>query len=209
MSESLEVTKRTATGSHESRRLRRSGMVPAVLYGHGKASVELSMKRESLVAVLRHGSRVVELKGAVKASALVRELQWDTFGTEPLHVDFVRVDASELIHVKVPIDMRGECPGQKAGGIVSLVLHEIDVECTAASIPDHIHALLGSLTLGGSIKVHDLQTPAGVRFLTDADETVVTCAAPQDKADAEAASGTAEPEIIGRKPDEEEPPAAT
>lgn len=72
MSESLEVTKRTATGSHESRRLRRSGMVPAVLYGHGKASVELSMKRESLVAVLRHGSRVVELKGAVKASTRSR-----------------------------------------------------------------------------------------------------------------------------------------
>ena len=74
MSESLEVVPRKATGSRESRRLRRQGMVPAVLYGHGEKCVDLAAKREALEAVVRHGSRVVELKGAVKESALIREI---------------------------------------------------------------------------------------------------------------------------------------
>jgi large subunit ribosomal protein L25 len=209
MSDSLEVIARTANGTRESRRLRRQGLVPAILYGHGIECVHLSAKRELLEAVIRHGSRVVELKGAVQTSALVRELQWDTFGVEPIHIDFLRVSASDRIRVKVPIDLKGECPGQRAGGILSLLLHEIELECTADAVPEKIHALVAKLELGGLIKVRDLDLPKGSRAVADADETVVSCVVPLHKGDdVAAATGGVEPELIGRKPTEEGEPEA-
>jgi|APGre2960657468_1045069.scaffolds.fasta_scaffold07740_2 large subunit ribosomal protein L25 len=204
MSDSIEVSSRQATGTQASRRLRRQGLVPAILYGHGEKCIDLSTKREALELIVRHGSRVVELTGAVKTSALVRELQWDTFGVEPIHVDFLRVSASDRIKVKVPIDLKGECPGQRAGGVVSLLMHEIELECEAAAIPEKIHALVGKLQLGGVIKVHDLELPKGAKSVAEADETVVTCILPVQKGE-EAAPGVGgvEPELIGRKPAEE------
>jgi large subunit ribosomal protein L25 len=203
MNDTLEVTLRKTTGSSEARRLRRSGMVPAILYGHGEPCVGLAAKREAVEAAVRHGSRVVELKGAVKTSALIREMQWDTFGVEPLHVDFVRVSASDRIRVKVPVDLKGECPGQRAGGIVNLVLHEIEVECKADHVPEKVHALVGHLEVGHVIKVRDLELGEGVRAVPDAEDTVVTCMMPGKKA-AEEAAVPAEPEIIGRKAGAEE-----
>jgi large subunit ribosomal protein L25 len=202
MSDMLEVVPRKTGGSRESRRLRRAGMVPAILYGHGEKCVELAAKREAVEAVVRHGSRFVELTGAVKEGAIIRELQWDAMGSYPLHVDLLRVSKSDRVKVKVPIDLKGECPGQRAGGVVSLVMHEIELECTADAIPDHIHAQIGHLEVGHVIKVHDLQLPKGAKALCDGDETVVTCMHPTKKAE-ETGAATAEPEIIGRKAAEE------
>ena len=202
MSDSVEVKLRKATGTRESRRLRNQGLVPAVLYGHGEKCVDLVATREAIQAAIRHGSRVVELKGAVKTGALIRELQWDTFGVQPIHVDFLRVSATDRVKVKVPIDLKGECPGHRAGGVVSLILHEIELECTADAVPEKIHVAVGKLQLGGTIKVHDLELPAGAKALADADEAVVTCVVPVDKAE-EAAAGGVEPELIGRKAAEE------
>ncbi|MGB8854554.1 MAG: 50S ribosomal protein L25 [Pirellulales bacterium] len=203
MSDTLEVVSRKTSGSRESRRLRRSGMVPAILYGHGEKCVELAAKREAIEAVVRHGSRFVELTGAVKEGAIIRELQWDAMGSDPLHLDLLRVSKSDRVKVKVPIDLKGECPGQRSGGVLSLVMHEIELECTADAIPDHIHAQVGHLEVGHSIKVHDLQLPKGAKPLVDGDETVVTCLLPSKKAEEVGAAGAAEPEVIGRKAAEE------
>jgi large subunit ribosomal protein L25 len=202
MSDSVEVKLRKATGSRESRRLRKQGLVPAVLYGHGEKCVDLVATREAVQAAVRHGSRIVELKGAVKTGALIRELQWDTFGVEPIHVDFLRVSATDRVKVKVPVDLKGECPGQRAGGVVNLILHEIELECRADAVPEKIHAAVGKLQLGGSIKVHDLELPAGAKALAAADDVVVSCVVPVEKGE-EAAAAAAEPELIGRKPAEE------
>lgn len=202
MSDSVEVKFRKATGSRESRRLRHQGFVPAVLYGHREKCVDLVATREAILAAIRHGSRIVELKGAVKTGALIRELQWDTFGVEPIHVDFLRVSASDRVKVKVPVDLRGECPGQRSGGILNLILHEIELECTADAVPEKIHASISKLQLGGVIKVHDLELPTGAKALADDDEVVVTCTVPVEKGD-EAAAAVAEPELIGRKAAEE------
>jgi large subunit ribosomal protein L25 len=101
--------------------------------------------------------------------------------------------------------MKGECPGQRGGGVVTLVLHEIELECTADSIPDRVHVSIGALELGHAIKVRDLDLPRGVRALPDPDDAVVTCALPGRRAAAgdEPAAVTAEPEVIGRKSGEE------
>ena len=197
MSDTLQVTLRTSSGSREARRLRRTGAVPAILYGHGEACVGLSARRDALLLAIRHESRIVQLEGAVKTGALIKDLQWDTYGKEPLHIDFVRVSASERVKVKVPIDLKGECPGHKAGGIVNLAMHEIELECTADHVPDRLHAQVGQLELGHVIKVRDLELPPGATALADAEETVVTCALPGKKAHDEA-GGTAEPEVISQ-----------
>lgn len=202
MTEPLVCQPRAASGTRESRRLRRKGLVPAILYGHGEACVPLAASREALETVIRHGSRIVELSGAAKGSALVQQLQWDTFGIHPLHVDLLRVSARDRVHVKVPVDLKGECPGQKAGGVIMQLLHEVEIECTADSIPERLHAVVTSLEMGGAIKVKDLDLPAGGRALVDGEEIVVNCNRPGEKGAAEEAA-VAEPEVIGRKASEE------
>lgn len=203
MSDTLHVTLRTSSGSREARRLRRSGMVPAILYGHGEACVGLAAKREDIQAIVRHGSRVVALSGAVKTGALIRDLQWDTFGVKPLHIDFLRVSASDRIRVKVPVELKGECPGQRAGGVLNLVLHEIELECTADHVPERVYALLGHLELGHAIKIRELELPAGAKPVLDGEDTVVTCTMPGKKV-ADESAATPEPEMIGRKAGETE-----
>ena len=203
MSDSLEVVTRSATGTRESRRLRRQGLVPAILYGHGEACVDLAAKREALDAVIRHGSRVVDLTGAVKESALIRELQWDVYGIEPIHVDLLRVSKTERIKVKVPVDLRGDAPGHRSGGTVTIVLHEVEIECTPDQIPEKIHAHVGNLGVGGAVKVHDLELPPGAVAVTPGDEVVVSCLIAGAKVEEAAEAGAAEPELIGRKAAEE------
>jgi large subunit ribosomal protein L25 len=203
MSDSLEVMPRSGTGTRESRRLRRQGLVPAILYGHGEKCVDLAAKREALEAVIRHGGRVVDLTGAVKESALIRELQWDTFGIEPIHVDLLRVSKTERVKVKVPVDLRGDAPGHRSGGTVNLVLHEVEIECTPDQIPEKIHAQIGSLEIGGVVKVHDLELPPGAVALADGEEPVVTCTVAGGKVEETAAAAPSEPEVIGRKAAEE------
>jgi len=203
MNDALQVTLRTTTGSAEARRLRRSGMVPAILYGHGEASVGLAVKREAVEAAIRHASRIVQLQGAVKTGALIRDLQWDTFGVEPLHVDFLRVSATDRVRVKVPVDLKGECPGQRAGGTVNLVLHEIELECSADHVPERVHAPVGHLEVGHAVKIRELELPEGARAILDGEETVVTCTVMGRKA-TEEVTAVAEPEVIGRKASEGE-----
>ncbi len=203
MSDTLEMVARKPDGSRGSRRLRQQGLVPANLYGHGEKNIELAAKREAVEAVVRHGSLFIELTGAVKTAAVVRELQWDAMGSEPLHLDLLRVSKSDKVKIKVPIDVKGECPGLRAGGVLNLVLHEIEIECTAESIPDHIHAQVGHLEVGHAIHVRDLELPTGARPLVGGDETVVTCMIPGKKAEEAAAPGSVEPEVIGRKAAEE------
>ena len=203
MSDTLEVSIRKGTGSRDSRRLRRQGLVPAVLYGHGEKCVGLSASRDAIEAAVRHGSRVVNLTGAVKTAALVRELQWDTYGVEPLHVDFVRVSASDRVRVKVPVHLKGECPGQRAGGLVNLVLHEVEIECTADHVPEWVHANVGHLEVGHAVKIKDLELLHGAKAVADAEETVVSCTLPTKKGEEAAVTAAAEPEIIGRKAAEE------
>jgi len=181
MSDSLQVTARTATGTRACRKLRQDGHVPAILYGHGEECVDLSLRREDVEAMVRHGSRTVELHGAVSTPALVRELQWNTYGTEPLHVDFLRIDLAEKIVVTVPVELRGECPGAKAGGAFKHVIHEVQVECTAQTIPEGAVAHVAHLEAGNVLRVKDLEIPAGTAITLADDEVIASCLLPGQK----------------------------
>jgi large subunit ribosomal protein L25 len=203
MAESLKVDNRDSRGKRESRRLRRAGNIPAVLYGHGEANRSLAVGGDALTGVVRHGARVVELTGAVNEKALIRALQWDIYGTEVLHVDFYRVSEHERIEVKVRIELKGHAAGVKDGGIVEQLVHDVEIECEALSIPDKLELNVNELQKGGQLLASDLQLPPGVTLISDADMVLVHCVEARAEEEEAAAAGVAEPEIIGRKAEEE------
>ena len=205
MPEVLQVEVRRTRGKRHARRMRKDGRIPAILYGHGRESVSLAVAAEAVEAAVRHGSYVVELKGAVKENALIRELQWNTWGTEVLHVDFTRVRADETVEITVPIELRGEAPGLKEGGAVEHVLHEIEIECKATAVPEKIKANVNNLQVGQSITVADLVLPEGAKCLANAEQVVVQCVVPLEvPEEEEEAAAEVEPEVIGGRKEEEE-----
>jgi large subunit ribosomal protein L25 len=203
--EVLNVQVRSTRGKREARRLRRGGAVPAVLYGHGEDSVSLSVPGEELEGVLRHGQRVVELRGGASDTAMIREMQWDTWGTHVLHLDFVRVSKDDVVELPVAVELRGEAPGVRAGGILEHLVHTINVRCPATAVPEKLYCNINHLELEGSITVAQLHVPEGVTVLGDPDAVVAQVVPPKEEVE-EAAAPTegAEPELIGRKPAEEE-----
>jgi large subunit ribosomal protein L25 len=205
MAETLNVKMRETRGTRDARRLRRDGQIPAVLYGHGEATHSLVVVADEMTSVVRHGGRVVELKGAVNEKAFIRALQWDVYGLAVLHADFTRVSEHERIEVKVSIELRGQAAGVKDGGVVEHFTHEVEIECEALSIPDKFEVNISELKIGDSITAADLKLPDGVKLISDPEAVVVQCVeARAEEEEAGAAPGAAEPEVIGRKAEEEE-----
>lgn len=201
MAEVFNVTKRSELGRGPLKRLRRTGKVPATLYGHGEASISLSVPREEIALALRHSGKVVNLKGDVSEEALIREVQWDTYGIEVLHIDLMRVSASETVEVKLSIHLKGEASGVKDGGVLNFVAHEVEINCPVSAIPEHLNLNVANLQVGGALHASDIELPAGASLITDGQTIIATCQLPRDEEQA-AAGAVVEPELI-RKPKEE------
>lgn len=204
MAEALNVKKRESRGKREAKRLRLAGSIPAILYGHGEANESLVVVADEMATVIRHGGRVVELKGAVNEKAFIRELQWDVYGVDVLHVDFARVSEHERVEVKVKVELRGEAPGVKEGGAVEHILHEIEIDCEALSIPEKIDVSIRELKIGDAITAGELKLPDGAKLVSDPDDVIVHCVVHREEEEAEAGGEAAEPEVIGRKAEDEE-----
>jgi len=210
MSDMLEVETRDSFGKSNNRRLRRSGHLPAVLYGHGKKPVSLTVPTEQLSFSLRHGAKVVKLKGAAKCQALLQDVQWDTFQQHVLHVDFLRVEAKDRIKIEVPLVVRGEAPGQHEGGVVELLMRNIEIETSPANIPEQLQVNVNQLHIGDSMKAADVEgLPEGASILCELSATVVQCVQPTVIEEEEATVEAVEPEVIGQKDDDQEGEAAS
>jgi large subunit ribosomal protein L25 len=204
MAEVLHVTLRDQRGKRRTRRLRESGQTPAVLYGHGEANLSLAVPSAELAAAVRHGSRLVDLKGAVNDKAFIREMQWDTYGVHVLHLDLTRVSEHERVKVQVAVELRGEAPGVKEGGVIDHVIHEVQIECPVTAIPERLQVSISGLNKGSSLSVADIHAPPGVKILTPGDLLVVQCVEPVEEEEEAPLAEAVEPEVIGRKPSEEE-----
>jgi large subunit ribosomal protein L25 len=205
MAEVLTVEVRKPQGKRAARRLREHGTVPVNLYGHGQENMHLSVPADQVRLMLRHGARVVDLSGAVSEKAFVRELQWDTFGVDVLHLDLTRVSADERVELRVRVELRGQAIGVKEGGVVDHVMHEVEIECLAVEIPEKLFLKINDLPLDGSLTAGAIELPPGVKLLTDAEEIVVNCNKPStEEEDVAGMADGAEPEVIGRKAGEEE-----
>lgn len=205
MSEVLNVTVRDTRGKRNARRMRREGKVPAVLYGHGEAVISLTVSAEEVGGVVRHGARVVDLDGAVKEKAFIRELQWDVYATHVVHLDFARVSADEKVQVEVNVELRGEAPGTKDGGVVTQMVHHVEIECPVIAIPEKLTVSIKGLNLGSSLTAAEIELPAGATLISNPDAVVVQCALPKQEEEITTGMGESlEPEVIGRQAAEEE-----
>ncbi|MBL9125000.1 MAG: 50S ribosomal protein L25 [Planctomycetaceae bacterium] len=202
MAEVLNVEVRNTRGTRHAQRLRQEGGVPGVLYGHGTDPVSLKLSGEQVALMVRHGSRLVELNGAVSEKAFVSELQWDTFGLEVLHIDLVRVSEDETITLEVTIELRGEAPGVREGGVIDHVVHQVEIECPVGVIPEKLSLSIKDLHLDGSITADKLPLPPGASLLVEPELVIVTCHTVAEEEEVTAGEA-AEPEVIGRKAAEE------
>jgi len=209
MTEVLNVSLRDETGSRAARRLRSQGLIPAILYGHGEKNLTLSVPAADLETAIRHGSQMVDLSGGVRETALIRAVQRDAFGTHILHLDLTRVSATETVVVTVPLELRGDAPGAKHGGIIEHHVHDVEIECPAGKIPERLEVNMKELEVGGSISAGEISTPEQTTILTPPDTVVVSCYVHKAPAEVEeeaeeAAASTVEPEVIGRRAEDEE-----
>ncbi len=200
MSETIEVKKRELVGSLQLKKLRSQGLVPAVLYGHGEGNVNLSVRKDALGLVIRHGSKILSLTGDINDTALLREVQWDTFGVEILHIDLNRVSQSETVEVTLSVELHGEAPGLSEGGQLNFITHELTINCPASEIPEHLIVPVGGLHLGQSIHANEVKLPEGASMVTQGGVVVVQVAKPHAMADEPVA--IAEPEVVKKAKDD-------
>jgi large subunit ribosomal protein L25 len=202
----LVIHRREGTGKQAAKRLRRAGIVPAVLYG-GAAPETISVDPRAVLRII-HGhegsTQLVSLKPPGGADgqrmAVIRDLQFDPVTERLLHVDLQEVAADRPITVVVAIHPVGDAAGvREQKGILSLILHEIEVSCLPSLIPDGVEADVSGLMIGDVLKVGDLRVPDGVRVFNDADQAVAIVSPPmaeETPAAAPAAAATAEPEVL-------------
>jgi len=210
MAEALKVKRREKIGGSNNRRLREQGQVPAILYGHGEANVNLAVESAAVMLVIRHGGKLVKLEGAVSEGAFIKSVQWDVYGKDLLHLDLLRVSETELVRTTVRVELKGTAVGLGEGGVIEHVVHELDIECPAAAVPEKIVINITELHLGSAIHSKEVPLPQGARVLSDGEAVVVHCIAPHIVAEEPTAAavpepGAAEPELIRKeKPAEEE-----
>jgi len=201
--EVLNVEKRETRGTAKARQMRKTGKIPAVLYGHGKETVELTVDASEVSLALRRRAKLVELKGGVADTAIFKKIQWDTFYNNVLHIDFTRVDAKEMVPVKLKLVLRGVAPGTKMGGTVEQLARTVEIECPADSIPEGLELSVNELEFGQTLTAADLTLPTGAVVVGEPDQVLVTCmeVVKQEEAEEEtpAAADGAEPEVIGEK----------
>ncbi len=199
MAEVLHVEKREQMGSAATTRVRRSGRVPAVLYGHGQPNEHLSISRGEVDALIRHHGRAVELQGSINDTAMVNDVQWDALGMEVLHLDLLRVNLKEQVEVSVSVRVHGEAPGTREGGVLIENVHEVEIRCAAGSIPEFVGLNVSELHLDQHAVASDLELPAGVELVTPAETVIAHVEVPREKLAVEGEGEGDEPEVIGKK----------
>ncbi len=213
----LTAQVREKAGKGIARGLRRSQMVPAVLYSHGK-SMPIAMGNKDVTTVLNteggeHALINLKLEGGKDGAeklALIKDYQIDPISGKLIHVDLMEVAMNEKVKVHVAVHIVGSAMGVKEGGILQFGLRSLDVECLPNQIPDFIEVNVSDLKVNESLHVRDIKVAEGVRILADGDSTVATIQPPISDAKLEAmlaaapaaAAEAGEPELV-KKPKKE------
>lgn len=184
-SSTLKAEPRTRVGKGSARALRREGKIPAVIYGDKQAPLSITVSANEIYHRIYRGhftTTIVDIEVDGKTiRALPREYQMDPVKDMPLHVDFLRVSKGAVVTVEVPVQFINEeqSPGLKRGGVLNVVRHQVEVECPADAIPEHIVVDLTGVDLGDSIHISAVTLPKNVTpTITDRDFTIATIAAP-------------------------------
>jgi large subunit ribosomal protein L25 len=195
----LEVEERERIGSRESRRLRKQGLIPGVLYGRGKKPHPICVSERELRRVLTgsHGLHTildVVLAGQKSTHAsILKDYQQDPIRGRIAHFDLQEVRLDQPIQAQVVVEVVGESPGVKAGGVLSIVAREVTVEALPMEIPDRLELDVGAAEIGDTLRVAMLQAPDGATILDDAETVLATVTMP---------SRVVEPEVEGAEGEE-------
>lgn len=207
----IEASPRTVKGKHV-KALRRSGLLPAVMYGVGMEPQMLELPAHETEQILQNvsGSTLIDLKVGKKThKVLVREVQREVISRKPIHLDFLEVAMDVTIRATVPVELVGEAPAvRELGGVLVAGLNEIEVEALPSDLPDRITVDISILeTFDDSLTVGDLTIGEGVTVLTEADEAianVVYQAVEEEPEEVEEVLEEMEPELVDRVGREEE-----
>jgi large subunit ribosomal protein L25 len=214
---SFNALAREKGGKGAARQLRIRGQVPAVIYGHGREPLSLSLNARDLDKMLGHiqaESTVIDITvDGQTAKTLIKEIQRHPTKRQILHVDFQALVAGEKVVVSIPIVLVGTAEGVKLeGGVLDQTLRELEIEVDPSSIPDHVELDVTNMVIGDSLHVSDIKVPDGVEIQDDPETSVAVLAAPRAVIEETpavegvegAAEGVAEPEVIGKGPTDEE-----
>ncbi len=217
MSFKIKAEKREIFGKNASRRLRKEGMIPAVLYGGGSSNVPLTLKKQDVFMILRSDTgenTVFQVSfDSESRDVMIKELQRDPVTDEILHADFVHIAMDKVIQVSVPVVSVGEAVGVKTeGGFVDFITREVEIECLPKDIPERIEIDISGLHLRQSLKAEDITLPEGVKLITSSDTILVLIEVPLkeeeievEEEEEEVIAEEEEPEVIGKEKLEKEP----
>ncbi len=206
----LIAKKRNLEGSSNARRLRKTGALPAVIFGADKEPVSVEINAHDFEQILHHSASEsilieIEVEGEGNTRVLVKDVQHHPVSTDLLHVDLMRVTAGKAINVEIQLELVGEAEGVKTGGSVDHVMHSISVECLPKDLVEKIEIDISEMEIGDALCVSDLGLGAKFKALVDETAIVATIAAPRaEEEDDEVADASAEPEVITEKKEDED-----
>jgi large subunit ribosomal protein L25 len=181
----LSATKRDRAGKGSARAARRSGLIPAVIYGGKIAPETININANTFTKMMSQPgimSNVINLEVEGKSTnVLARDIQFHPVNDRPLHIDFLRITASSTVTAMVPVNFINEdtSPGLKGGGVLNVVRHEIEMNCSAINIPESLTVDLAGTDIGDSIHISAIALPDDAQpTITDRDFTIATIAAP-------------------------------
>src|SRR5437867_10368926 len=206
----VDARLRHAVGKNESRRLRRQGLVPGIVYGGDGRPVAVAVEPRQILTILHSDAGANTLftlqlgeEENGKRTVMIREVQRDPVAGKLIHADFVRIDMSHEITVKVPVHLSGVPVGVKAeGGLLDFVQREVEIACLPGDIPGSIDVDVSELHVGQHLIVGDIKLPDKVRLVGDPSQTLAVVAVPKAEVEAAppveeaAAAAPAEPEVI-------------
>jgi large subunit ribosomal protein L25 len=214
---SIVVHKRDVTGTRATKRLRKSGLIPGVIYGHGKDAVLIAVEPHVLREALHTGAGMhavldVTFEGQKRGhKAIVKELTLDRVKSTVIHIDLQEIRLDETIETTVSIHFEGEPKGVKAGGMLDESTREVTVKGLVTAIPEHLVVDVSELDMNETLQVSDLVVPEGIEIMAEPDEVLCSVLPPR-KVEEEVVEGeeavegvsAAEPEIVGKKEEEGE-----
>jgi len=205
----ISVTERSETGKGISRRLRRKGLIPGVIYGKDIGSQSLVVNPEDVKGKVNTNA-IINLKiGDEKEEiAMIKDYQKDVIKGKIIHIDFQQIFMDEKISVTVPVNIVGSAMGVQEGGVLQQLMREIEIYSLPADIPEEVDLDITELNVGDSLQVKDIEIPEGVEVLTSLDDVVVTVVTPSEEiveeVEEELEEEFIEPEVIGEEGEEVE-----
>ncbi len=207
----LKAKKRTEFKRSISKELRKSGMIPGVLYGAGGENIPIVATELSLRPIIDTSESyviILSIEGEKKAAeCILKDVQFEPLNNQPIHFDLLALKKGEVIHLEVNVIIKGSAIGVKEGGILQHVLHKLDVQCLPKDIPSHIEVDVSELAIGDSIKVSSIKLE-NVTILNDENSSIASVVPPTvevepEVEEAELEEGEEEPEVIGKSKKDE------